>query len=413
MAYIIPWMPIYPDKFKNMTIEILHEKYYEKLKYKYLSSFYPKYMPLSEEIYNYINNGTFPLSIKIKYLLKTVFNNCVIVNVDYQTYFQLKYNNIIFTFYIYNMLHDNILIIMTYNSHKIEHCVNSINEFHTHFIKPYFHENIVFTDDIIEKSNKYSIEAILRMAIFVIWISEDNNIIYLKEYENFNKPIKYSEFELLDNLDNEFDELLNILQDKCSIKSNIDDQLTNIFQNKSLKNELDFLNKQIDSELFIKNEIELFNKEIDNECVLCMDSSDNDTNKLITLSCCNTKCHLFCIKEWITINPSCCTCNQKQYGDKNIIEYINQIKKEIDFLNNKNDLNCAICNNIEAPSDEKTTEQITLPCCNMKCHLFCIKQWITKNPSCYMCNQAQHDDINITEYINQILKIKRKQNKKK
>jgi len=311
MLYITPWMPNYPDIFNNITIKLLHEKYYEILRFKYISSFYQKYMPLSEDIYSYINNNTFPLSTTIKFLLKTIFNNCIIVNSDYDTTYKFKYNNIIFAFKINNISETCVYIFMTYNSIEIKHNINSIDDFNIYFIKPFFNnDNIILTDKIIKKSYEYCVEVKLKMAIFVIWLSESDNVKYLSEYNKLNQLVEYDDSKLLEckifsnhDIDNEFDDLLKIL-----------------------------INSSSTTELKIDNEIAILNEELEKECSICLNTEppqDDKFNEIIILPCCNYKCHLYCIKQWFNKVPTCCNCRKEQYeSDKHIKDYINQLLKE-------------------------------------------------------------------------------------
>lgn len=41
MFDIIPWMSNYPDIFNNIPIELLRDKYYDILKYRYMTSLCP------------------------------------------------------------------------------------------------------------------------------------------------------------------------------------------------------------------------------------------------------------------------------------------------------------------------------------------------------------------------------------
>jgi hypothetical protein len=300
MQFEEPWMPIYPKTYMDIPLTKLKDKYFNMLKEYYEKEVYVSVI----DIKTYLKNDIFPLSTTIKFLLSVLPGTCKIIRMEKQennTYLKFKLedtNKKIYIFYIINISLYKSKITMIYNTEKLEKTISSIDDFNNTFIKIIYDEEII-NNELIKKAFDYCIEVKFRMAIFLFWINEPNNIIYTtiynelnnennfiikasdtKESLNFNNKNKIDTFPDIEEDTFEFYDLLNILKDTEKIVSK----------------------KEID-----KKEIENFNIAISEECPICLDKLKTGFN--INMSCCNISYHLECIKIWFDNSSNCPNCS--------------------------------------------------------------------------------------------------------
>jgi len=292
-----PWMPNYPELYIKTPLIILKDKYINRLKTLYNS--YETFTPV--DIKSYLNNGLFSLSTNIKYLLSVLPGKCKIIrmpNKIYGEYLKFELENINknkYTFYISNISDIKTQIIMTYNtSIRLEAIIETLDDFINYFLKIIYNNIEFINEELIKNAYNYCVEVKLRMAIYLLWISEPENKIYSDDYNKKNHIIVNKKIEYLE--DTELNELLDILEEK---------------NKKSLK----------------EIEIENTNNELEKECELCL--SELSLYPTIKMPCCNMTCHIKCISLWFENSKICPKCSRiEDKTGKNVYNIIKVISNE-------------------------------------------------------------------------------------
>lgn len=354
MEFEEPWMAIYPKPYMDIPLITLKDKYLNMLIEYYEKE---KYVAVID-IKTYLKNGTFPLSTTIKFLLSVLPGTCKIIRMEKQennTFLKFKLedtNKKIYMFYILKISLYKSKITMIYNTEKLEETIESIDDFNNTFIKIIYGDKII-NYELIKKAFDYCVEVKFRMAIFLFWIIEPNNIIYTDEYNklnnfiiNISKPIyTFSEIEELFNFSNKKPKNTFLeIEDPINTFSEIKEPF-NFSNNKSIytfseiKKETfefyDLLNILKDNEKILskkeleKKEIEKFNVSISEECPICLEKLA--TGFYINMSCCNISYHLECIKIWFDSSNSCPNCLSECKKDE-LKKFIKKSKN----LNKKN-----------------------------------------------------------------------------
>jgi hypothetical protein len=351
MEFEEPWMAIYPKPYMDIPLITLKDKYLNILKEYYEKE---KYVAVID-IKTYLKNGIFPLSTTIKFLLSVLPRTCQIIRMKEQennTFLKFKLedtNKKIYMFYIFKISLYKSKIIMIYNTEKLEKTIESIDDFNNTFIKIIYGDKII-NNELIKKAFDYCVEVKFRMAIFLFWIIEPNNIIYTDEYNKLNNENNFiiniskpSEIEEQIDTFSEIEELLNFSNKKpIYTLSEIKEPLNfsnkksiNYFENTEETFEFyDLLNilknneKVLSKKEIEKKEIEKFNVSISEECPICLEKLA--TGFYINMSCCNISYHLECIKIWFDSSNSCPNCLTLCKKDelKNFLKKLKNLNKK-------------------------------------------------------------------------------------
>jgi hypothetical protein len=303
-----PWMPIYPKPYMDIPLEILKYKYFNMLNEYYEKE---KYVAVID-IKTFLKEGIFPLSTTIKFLLSVLPGTCKIIRMEKEennSFFKFKLEDInkkIYMFYISKISSYKSKITMVYNTEKLEKNIESIDDFNNTFIKIIYGDKII-NYELIKKAYDYCVEVKFRMAIFLFWISEPNNLKYSDEYHKLNnftekkvpkEDIKVIKEDIEEDIEDpmDFDNLLSILKNNDKIIS---------------KKELD--------------EILNFNIAISNECLICLEKLSDQFN--INMPCCKISYHFNCIKKWSNTSNNCPNCF-KTYEKNEFQTYIENLRNQ-------------------------------------------------------------------------------------
>jgi hypothetical protein len=331
MEFAEPWMPIYPKQYMDIPLTTLKDKYFNMLKEHYEKEEYVAVI----DIKTYLKYNIFSLSTTIKFLLSVLPQEwvalkgsrapgkCEIIRMEkqeYNTFFKFKledtYKNI-YMFYILKISLYKSKIIMIYNTKKLEKIIESIDDFNNTFIKIIYGGEKIINNELIKKAFDYCIEVKFRMAIFLFWIVEPNNIIYADKYNELNDEknfiIKVSNSSDIDSQIEEetfeFYDLLNILKDNEKLLSKKEIEKKEIEKKEIEKKEIEkkeIEKKEIEKKEIEKKEIENYNLLIAKECSICFEKLITEFN--INMPCCNISYHLECIKICFNNSNNCPNC---------------------------------------------------------------------------------------------------------